>query len=164
MRLVPIVTLITLSCYFHVVFSLETVDNPETSRALENANCNTEEIAEFNRCFQKASGTMTADEDACESLGKSWQCFPKCFCDHTQSLQLLTEALKSVMNCTEIPPCGAPALAAPAPAPAPAFALVPAFPLAPLAAPGSPASALRPSAVPVCIAAAVSLVARTGRS
>ena len=142
MRLAPIATLIALSVYFHVVFCLEAPGDPETNKALANANCNTEEIAEFNRCLQKASGTMTDDGDVCESLGKSWQCFPKCLCDHAQSMQPLNEALKSAYNCTETPPCGAPARAL---------------------APGSPASALRPSAVPVCIAAAV-LVAVTGRS
>jgi hypothetical protein len=132
--------------------------DPETITAMKNANCDTHEIAEFSRCLQKASETFTGEEEPCDSLGNSWQCFPKCFCDHTQSLQLLTQSLKSVMNCTEMPPCGAPA---PAPAPAPALAALTALALT---APGSPASALRPSAVPVCIAAAVSLVARTGRS
>ena len=46
--------------------------------------------------------------------------FPSAFCDHTQRLQHLAAALKSVMNCTEMPSCGAPALAASAPASAPA--------------------------------------------
>ncbi len=142
MRLAPITTLIALSFYFHVVFCLEAPGDPEMNKALANANCNTEEIAEFNLCLQKASVAMTADEDACEGLGKSWQCFPKCLCDHTPSMQPLNESLKSAYNCTETPRCGAPARAL---------------------APGSPASSLRPSAVPVCIAAAV-LVATTGRS
>ena len=157
MSLVQIMTLLILSCYFHVIFCLEAppdirdvpAGDPETITAMANANCDTEEIAEFNQCLQKASVTMTGGEDVCDSLGNSWQCFPKCFCDHTQSLQLLAEALKSVMNCTEMPTCGAPKLAAPAPG-SPAS--------------GSPASTLRPNAVPVCIVAAVSLVVRTGRS
>ena len=150
MRLVPIMTLITLSFCFHVVFCLEALpavtDVPETDqetrKVLENAGCDAEDIEKFNLCLQKTSITITGGEIECQSLGNIFQCFPKCFCDHTKSIQDFTEEWKAQtsMKCTEIPPCGAPA-------PAPA-----------------PASALRPSAVPVSIAAAVSLVAITGRS
>jgi hypothetical protein len=101
---------------------------------LENTNCGSEQIAEYVRCEQTAVAAITGGS-LCESVRTVARCWPKCFCDHPQGFPLLREELQA--SCGEVPPCGAPA-----PAPAP-----------------SPAPASRASAVPVCIAALVSLVA-----
>jgi hypothetical protein len=109
---------------------------------LELANCSTEQIAEYNRCSENEEVTMTGD-DMCENVKMFSHCWPECFCEHPLGYELLTEALEP--HCAETPPCGAPAPAAPD-----------------LATPESPACAPRARAFAVCIAAAVSLAARTG--
>jgi hypothetical protein len=109
---------------------------------LEIANCSTEQIAEYNQCSQKEGVTLTGN-GMCENVNMLSHCWPKCFCEHPHGYELLIEALEP--HCAETQPCGAPALATPD-----------------LATPESPASAPRARAFPVCIAAAVSLVARTG--
>ncbi len=129
MRLVPLMTLLTLALCFHGVFGETTPASDletETKLGMEfYCPGDTAVVAEYNLCTK----TLVEGADACENLDKASPCFPKCFCEHPLGYNIIVAMLKS--TCTKLPPCGGRT--------------------------GSPAPSLRASAFTACIAGVVAL-------
>ena len=135
MRVVSIMTLLTLVLYVHGVVG-ETPGVPPSTQytVTEGANSGlrmdffcpgaTAVNAEYDLCFKNS---QVGNE--CEQTRKLVLCFPKCFCDHAMGIVYMT-AFKQ--GCPDLPPCGGRAV-------------------------GSPAPSLRASAFTACIAGVVSL-------
>lgn len=139
MRLVPLMTLLTLALYVHGVFG-ETPGAPAGGFAHVEYNMadfcpgDTVGAAAYDLCMK----TAPVVSDFCENFGKQSICFPKCFCDHLLGYSLVSPTIKTV--CTKLPPCGAPAQGTTA-----------------QGTTGSPAPSLRASAFTACVAGVVSL-------
>jgi hypothetical protein len=116
MRLVLIMTLLTLALYFHGVFGdtpgapeSEYIDELKMNFAIDSQHggelnmetfCqgDTTVSAEYDLCFKKAQ----VGDDECEKLGKQSLCFPKCFCDNTLGSNFMTAMKKACPRCLPV--------------------------------------------------------------